>query len=208
MDTQPSSRRRGPRIFDRNEAIETAMRLFWRHGYEGVSISDLTSAIGIMPPSLYAAFGSKADLYREALDRYGTLRGALDGLVQAESLDEAVVGLFREAISAVTRSPTERGCMVSSGMLQCAPEHHALARDLAARRGAMRDAVAESLSRWLEPPAAATLAGYLIVVLQGLSVQARDGASRDELQRWADEAVSGIRARRLERPGLSLAFKD
>ena len=197
MDKKPGSRRGGPRIFDRDEAIETAMRLFWRHGYEGVSISDLTSAIGIVPPSLYAAFGSKAGLYREALDRYGTLPGALDGLAPAQSLDETVQGLFREAIRAVTLSPHERGCMVSSGMLQCAPEHDALARDLAARRGAMRNAIAETLSRWLEGPAADALAGYLVIVLQGLSVQARDGASREELERWADEAISGIQARRL-----------
>src|SRR5690606_6207018 len=67
-----------PWSFDRQDAIETAMRLFWRHGYEGVSISDLTKEIGVAPPSLYAAFGSKAGLYREALERYEANFGAID----------------------------------------------------------------------------------------------------------------------------------
>ena len=196
MDKQTRSRRGGPRTFDRDGAIETAMRLFWRHGYEGVSVSDLTAAIGIAPPSLYAAFGSKAGLYREALDRYATLPGALDGLAQAGSLDEAVAGLLRAGVQAVTDPLQERGCMVSSGMVQCAAEHRELASDLAERRRTIGDAIARGLSRWLDDAAAGALAGYLAVVLQGLSVQARDGASRQDLERVADEAIAGFRARR------------
>ncbi|WP_174278751.1 TetR/AcrR family transcriptional regulator [Sphingomonas bacterium] len=190
-------RRGGPRTFDRDSAVETAMTLFWRHGYEGVSISDLTDAIGVAPPSLYAAFGSKAGLYREALDRYATLPGALVGLGQAESLDMAVQGLLRAAVDGIVDPGLERGCMVSTGLLECAVEHGGLARDLAARRRAVRDAVAEALSRWLDPPKAEALAGYLCVVLQGLSVQARDGGSREDLEEMAGEAMAGIRARRL-----------
>lgn len=197
MEKQITRRRGGPRTFDRNSAVETAMILFWRHGYEGVSITDLTGAIGIAPPSLYAAFGSKAGLYREALDRYATRPGALVGLVQAESLDMAVGGLLRAAIDAAIDPLLERGCMVSTGLLACAVEHGELARDLAARRRAVRDAIAEALSRWLERPKAEALAGYLCVVLQGLSVQARDGGSREDLEGLADEALAGIRARRL-----------
>ena len=68
-----------PWSFDRNAAVETAMRLFWRHGYEGVSIGDLTKAIGVAPPSLYAAFGSKAGLYQQALTRYKETLGCLNG---------------------------------------------------------------------------------------------------------------------------------
>lgn len=99
------------------------MRLFWRHGYEGVSLNDLTTAIGIAPPSLYAAFGSKAQLYREALDRYGGIPGALLNLDAASTLDEVVATILRQGADAVTDPGGERGCMVSSGMLQCAEEH-------------------------------------------------------------------------------------
>lgn len=197
MAEQTRSRRGGPRTFDRNEAVETAMRLFWRYGYEGVSISDLTGAIGIAPPSLYAAFGSKAGLYREALDRYATLPGALDGLAQGRTLDDAVEGLLRAGVEAATDPRRERGCMVSTGMVQSAVEHGELARDLTERRRAIRDAIARGVSRWLDEPSAGALAGYLAVVLQGLSVQARDGATRRDLERVVDEVMAGLQARRL-----------
>ncbi|KJX90402.1 TetR/AcrR family transcriptional regulator [Agrobacterium fabrum] len=123
MDKQVKRRRGGPRTFNREEAIDIAMRLFWRHGYEGVSLNDLTTAIGIAPPSLYAAFGSKAQLYREALDRYGGIPGALLNLDAASTLDEVVATILRQGADAVTDPGGERGCMVSSGMLQCAEEH-------------------------------------------------------------------------------------
>ena len=199
MDKPVRSRRSGPRSFNRDEAIETAMRLFWRRGYEGVSVGDLTAAIGIAPPSLYSAFGSKAGLYREALDRYRSLPGALDGLAQAENLDEAVEKLLLGAIRAATASPSERGCMVSSGLVECAVENQAVANELVDRRRGIRDAIASTLERWVDRPTANALAGYLSAMMQGLSIQARDGASRDELERAADEAIAGMRARGLGR---------
>ena len=175
------------------------MRLFWRHGYEGVSVSDLTEAIGIAPPSLYAAFGSKAGLYREALDRYATLPGALDGLAQAKTLCEAVTWLLRAGVAAVTDPQGERGCMVSSGMVQCAAEHTRLAAELASRRYTNRAAIAKELVRWLDQADAGALASYLAAVLQGVSIQARDGASREDLLRVTEEAIAGVVARRLDR---------
>jgi AcrR family transcriptional regulator len=197
MDKQKKTRRGGPRTFNRDAAIETAMRLFWRHGYEGVSVSDLTKAIGVAPPSLYSAFGSKAGLYREALDRYGALPGALDGLADAKSVDAAVVGLFREGVRAAMGATGERGCMVSSGMIECASEHEDLAQDLVGRRDAIRDAIALALSRWLDGPTADALARYFAAVLQGISVQARDGASRAQLEGIAEEVIAGFRAKGL-----------
>ncbi len=195
MDKQVRSRRGGPRTFNREEAVETAMRLFWRRGYEGVSIGDLTTAIGIAPPSLYSAFGSKAGLYQEALDRYQSLPGALNGLTQAEHLEEAAETLLLDAVRAATASPSERGCMVSSGLVECAVENEGVARDLLDRRRRIRDAIALTLERWVDQPTAKTLASYLAAVMQGLSIQARDGASRDELEHVANEAIAGFRAR-------------
>lgn len=171
------------------------MRLFWRHGYEGVSVADLTSAIGIAPPSLYAAFGSKAGLYREALDLYAGLPGALDGMEGAETIGQAVTGLLNAAILAVTAE--DRGCMISTGLLEGATEHQDLARELGDRRRALRDRIADALSRWVERSEAERLAAYLSAVQQGMSVQARDGATAEELSRIADETVAGIVARRM-----------
>jgi len=189
MDKQVKRRRGGPRTFNREEAIDIAMRLFWRHGYEGVSLNDLTTAIGIAPPSLYAAFGSKAQLYREALDRYGGIPGALLNLDAASTLDEVVATILRQGADAVTDPRGERGCMVSSGMLQCAEEHAPLALTASKRRDAMRDAIAEALGRWLDPERSKSLGRFLVVVLQGMSVQARDGATRSELEEVIQEAL-------------------
>jgi len=171
------------------------MRLFWRHGYEGVSVADLTSAIGIAPPSLYAAFGSKAGLYREALDLYAGLPGALDGMEGAETLGQAVTGLLDAAIRAVTAE--DRGCMISTGLVEGATEQQDLARELGDRRRALRDRIADALTRWVERSEAERLAAYLSAVQQGMSVQARDGAAAEELSRIADETVAGIVARRM-----------
>jgi AcrR family transcriptional regulator len=194
MDKPRQRRSAGPRSFDRDQAIETAMRLFWRHGYEGVSVADLTGAIGIAPPSMYAAFGSKAGLYREALDLYAGLPGALDGMKGAETLEQAVTGLLDAAIRAVTAE--DRGCMISTGLIEGATEQQELARELGDRRRALRDRIADALSRWLERAEAERLAAYLSAVQQGMSVQARDGATSKELSRIADETVAGIVARR------------
>lgn len=197
---EPSRKPRGgrPRSFDRDAAVETAMRLFWRHGYEGVSVSDLTSAIGIAAPSLYAAFGSKAELFREALTRYEASQVPL-GLFRLEgaaTLKEAVGTLLEAGIEATTHPARERGCMISSGMLACHPANEALSRELSRRRDAAREAIASALRRWVDESEADPLARYLAAVMQGISVQARDGASAAELQMIVGEVVSGLRSRR------------
>ena len=193
MDKPRRRRSSGPRSFDRNEAVEIALRLFRRHGYEGVSIADLVGAIGIAPPSLYAAFGSKAGLYRETLDRYVALPGALAGLADAETLDQGVSGLLTAAIDAVLAG--ERGCMISTGLVEQALEHEKLARELAERRKVLRRGIAEGLECWIDRSDAERLAAYLLAIQQGLSVQARDGATKADLLVIRDEVVAGIAAR-------------
>lgn len=169
------------------------MRLFRRHGYGGVSIADLTGAIGIAPPSLYAAFGSKAGLYREALDRYAALPGALDGMAGAETLEQAVTGLLEAAIRAVVTE--ERGCMISTGLIEEAAEQQELARELTDRRRGLRTGIADRLGHWLGRAEAERLATYLLAVQQGIAVQARDGATENDLLSIRDEVMIGIAAR-------------
>ncbi|QRM46600.1 TetR/AcrR family transcriptional regulator [Rhizobium sp. BG4] len=194
MDKTIKRRRGGPRTFDRAQAVDTAMHLFWRHGYEGVSLNDLTEAIGVAPPSIYSAFGSKAGLYREALDHYFGLPGALKDLGEKETLAETVDTLFVRAIDAVVDPAGERGCMISSGMLQTAAEHSDLAKELADRRNEMRLAIAGTLQRWLPEDRASSVARYILAVLQGLSVQARDGGTREELEDVTKVASAGVQA--------------
>lgn len=196
---KPDAKSRGgrPWSFDRDEAIDAAMRLFWRHGYEGVSVGDLTKAIGIAPPSLYAAFGSKAGLYREALARYEESIGCLNmsRLGSATALAEAVRLLLDGAVRAVTHPDRERGCMISSGMVECHPEHAGLGSDLAMRRDAIRRKIAEALQPFANADELPRLARHLAAVMQGISIQARDGVSPAELQEIVEDVVAGVAAR-------------
>ncbi|WP_420959653.1 TetR/AcrR family transcriptional regulator [Brucella sp. IR073] len=199
MEQDAKSRGGRPWSFDRDKAVEIAMRLFWRHGYEGVSVGDLTKAIGIAPPSLYAAFGSKAGLYREALGRYEETLGLLKvpAIAAAKTLGEAVRLLLEAAVRAVTDPEREPGCMISSGMVECQPDHAALAREAAERRAAMCERIAQALQPFAGKEELPRLARHLAAVMQGISIQARDGATREELQEIVEEVVSGLRARRL-----------
>lgn len=173
------------------------MRLFWRSGYEGVSMSDLTKEIGVAPPSLYAAFGSKAGLYMDALDLYEEKFGSLDlgSLKESHTLSQAVRTLLEGAVLAVTHPDRESGCMISSGMTAYHPDHATLARDAALRRNTMRGRIAMALAPFSGEAEATRLGRHLSAVLQGISVQARDGATSTELQEIVEDVVAGVEAR-------------
>jgi hypothetical protein len=110
-----------------------------------------------------------------------------------------VKSLLRSAVDAVTDPSGEGGCMISTGMIQCASEHADLASEHADRRRRMSDKIADTLTRWLDEGAANSLARYLTAVMQGLSIQARDGATRLDLELVVDEVVAGLRARERKR---------
>lgn len=180
------SRGRKP-TFDRHEALRVALELFWRHGYEGVSIADLCQAIGIAAPSLYHAFGSKADLYREAVRLYNASNLTPDDIAAASSARVAVQDVLERGVERVTQPDSPVGCMISSGMLMVGAENAGLAVELRSLRAEMREALELRVSRDVEAgvlpdttdPSA--LARFYATVLQGLSVQALDGATRAEL---------------------------
>jgi AcrR family transcriptional regulator len=183
-----------PRAFDEDKAVETAMHLFWRHGYEGVGMSELTKAIGVAPPSLYGVFGSKAGLYRRALERYSQEFNLVSrsAVQQAVSLTDAVRRLLIAAIDTVTSEEGERSCMVSSGMLCAHSDHHELISELAQLRDDIRMDIASVLAPWIEGPRLASTARHLAAVLQGFSIQARDGASREELLQTAEDIAGSF----------------
>ena len=185
-----------PRGFDRDTALDTAMRLFWRHGYEGVSFQQLTTTLGIAAPSLYAAFGNKAALYREALDRYAALRGASDlSFMDAASSLRDAVGLLLDGTARGLVDPAgEIGCMLNTGMLASHPDLADLARELTERRAAFRILLVEKLRLWLPSTEAERMARYVVAVMQGLAIQARDGYTLAELQGVAVDAVGAIGA--------------
>lgn len=185
-----------PRGFDREAALDTALHLFWQHGYDGVAIADLTAAIGIAAPSLYAAFGSKETLYRAALARYQQTGGAAGRLLPQEGTAyDAVAAALRRAVRAVTRPGQPRGCLVSGGLLACAPGTETIAREHRRLRAAMVTEFQRRITRGIQAgelprdTVAAALARFYVAVLQGLSVQARDGASARDLHQVAQRAL-------------------
>lgn len=186
-----------PRAFDRDDALQTAVRLFWRHGYEGTSLARLTSEMKITPPSFYAAFGSKEALYREAVGVYlrqhsNFVTRALSGNGPAR---EAVRIILADAAEAFSQPGMPRGCMIGSGNLQMTDEHAELGQLAAAVRTKTADMVRQRIARAVaegELPAgtdAQALAAYFASVIQGMSVQAIDGAPLELLKRIAEMAM-------------------
>lgn len=186
-----------PRAFDRDKALDAAMDLFWARGYETTSLADLTKALAIAPASFYAAFGSKERLFFEAVERYGVRYGALDQqeLAAARSARELVETLLLGAAEAFTVKGKPRGCMVISAATNCGPTSAAVETAMRRQRVAnveflekrMEQAVAEGeLPKGANPR---ILAKYVATVFQGMSVQARDGASRAELRAVAEVAL-------------------
>ena len=181
--------------FDREEAVETALNLFWRYGYEGVSIASLTQAIGIAAPSLYHAFGSKAGLYREVLRRYNRMNISTDEIAAAPTGLDAVRLALERGIAAVTRSDRPAGCMLSSGLLMTSADNAELAAELRAERAQLRTALECRIKRDIEANFleasvdAAGLAQFYASILQGISVQAIDGATQAELHAVMQNAL-------------------
>ncbi|MEV5429923.1 TetR/AcrR family transcriptional regulator [Streptomyces sp. NPDC052701] len=194
-----TSRPRGrgrPRSFDRATALEKALMAFWEHGYEATSVSDLTRVMDIGAPSLYAAFGDKRSLFEEAVREYGTRYGSF----AARALDEeataraAVERMLREAATAYTEPGHPHGCLVVHAAANCSdPE---VERSLRERRNANIAAIENRIRTDVAAgvlPAdtdAAALARHTGAMIQGMSQQARDGASREELQALAEIALA------------------
>ncbi|QCO06185.1 TetR/AcrR family transcriptional regulator [Azospirillum argentinense] len=200
----PTPRPRGrPRAFDRDEALAKAADTFWRLGYEGASIADLTAAMGITPQSLYAAFASKADLYREALEWYQATVGASTAAALEEG--DAVVALtrvLRDSARDFTRRDRPHGCMVSTAVLTCATENDPVARHVAGLRTATINLIRVRIERGISEGQlkgetnAASLARFVGAMIQGMSVQAQDGAPTEALSALADHAVAEIERHR------------
>ena len=185
-----------PREFDLDKALDKALQVFWRNGYEGSSIADLTEAMGINPPSLYAAFGNKEGLFRKAIDHYVQHRAAFwDQALAAPTARGTVERLLRETADFLTEECNPPGCLLVRGAMACSEAADAIRRELTARRCQGETLLRERLERARRegetPPVLdpADFARYIMTVLEGMSVRAADGASRQELHRVADMAL-------------------
>jgi AcrR family transcriptional regulator len=185
-----------PRAFDVEKALDRALRVFWRKGYEGTTLPDLTRAMGINRPSLYAAFGNKEALFRKVLDRYVEGPAAYVRAALKEPTARAVAErLLGGAIDLLTDRRNPGGCLMVQGALACGEVAESVRRELISRRVAGEVAVRQRFERALadgDLPAdsdPADLARYVVTVIRGMAVQAAGGASREELLRVVELAL-------------------
>jgi AcrR family transcriptional regulator len=185
-----------PREFDIEKALEAAMFLFWRHGYEGTSMAAISEAMGINMPSVYAAFGDKSALFNKALQRYLERPASyLPNALIAPTAREATERLFAGAINMVMHPKHPDGCLLVQGALVSGPDVDGVKQELAKRRASAELAVRRrfeqaindgDLSDTTDP---ARLARYVIAVIWGMSVQAAGGATRAHLKDIAEVAL-------------------
>lgn len=186
-----------PRAFDIDEALDRALRVFWQKGFEGASLPDLTAAMGINRPSLYAAFGNKEALFRKALDRYaeGPAAAALAALEEPKAFD-AMRLLLQRSVESLTCPDNPRGCLIVQGALSCGDAAADIKTELAQRRAATEAAIRARLERahaegdLPSHTSPADLARFIATLLQGLAVQAAGGAPRAELEAVVDLALA------------------
>lgn len=185
-----------PREFDIDQALDCAVRQFWEKGYEGTSLSDLTDAMGITRPSLYATFGNKEQLFLKVIERYSHDHVAYvrDAVAQSDVADVARY-LLRAAADAQTNPDYPHGCLEMHAALVSSADSQPIRQLLIQRRAAARTLLQERLAQAIAegdlPPDtnAADLARLLFAITQGMAVQAADGATRSELHRLADDAL-------------------
>ncbi|MBT2383394.1 TetR/AcrR family transcriptional regulator [Streptomyces sp. ISL-11] len=192
-----ASKRGRPRSFDREAALETATLAFWEHGYEATSVADLTRAMGIAPPSLYAAFGNKETLFAEVVDAYARTYGDFvrRALKEEPTARRAVARVLREAAYEYTAPGRPTGCLMLMAATNCTTASAEVEASLRTRRAATIAAierrVRDDIATGELPPdtSAAALARCAGAVMQGMSQQARDGATEEDLRGVAETAM-------------------
>ncbi|WP_458095899.1 TetR/AcrR family transcriptional regulator [Roseomonas sp. WA12] len=186
------------REFSVEKALDAAVCVFWRKGYEGTSYADLTEATGVERPSLYAAFGNKEALFRRALARYGEQYvGYVPEALGQPTAREVAAHFLRGAVELTTRFPDRTGCFGVNGALAGSDESEPIRQALIAYRATGEAALRERFERGKaegdlpETASSETLAALVTAVAHGLSVQAKAGSPREVLQAVAEQALAG-----------------
>jgi AcrR family transcriptional regulator len=206
-DSPGQTERPSRRQFDRTKALDTAMQLFWRHGYEATSMAMLLKAMGLTAPSLYVAFGNKEGLFREAVQRYGQIHGekVLAPLAADLPAREAIEQVLLSVAATVCSTKNPAGCLVSFAAINSADhasEPVTLLRELRLTVGRRIRERLERAVKERELPASTDterLAGFYHAIMGGIQLRSLDGASRAELEAIAHDAMEnwpGARAGR------------
>ena len=198
-EQEPSRSRGRPRSFDRDQALCAALRVFRERGYEGTSMADLQKALGgLSPPSIYAAFGSKEELFKEAASLYTSQgRARLARLLEdAPTTRAAIEAMLRASVLTMTEPDEPRGCLMVQGGLACSPSSEAVQRFLHEHRLETHRAITKRLKAGVaagDVPARAdisAIASFYTTLIHGIAVQAKDGSSRASLLATVDFAMA------------------
>ena len=198
----PARATRGrPRTFDLDRALDSALKVFWRKGYDGASLPDLTRAMGINRPSLYAAFGNKQSLFCAALNRYNQRHACyVQDALSAPTARAVAQRILRGAIDMQTNPRNPPGCLNVRGLLACpgSADSNAIRKQITAHHAATEKALTQRFHRAKQEgdlpnhASPADLTRFLSTILQGLSIQSANGASRPELLRIANVALQSF----------------
>jgi AcrR family transcriptional regulator len=185
-----------PREFDKDQALDTALRMFWRHGYEGTSISALAAAVGVTVPSLYLAFGNKESLFMQAVEHYGRYSAKLyEDAFRQKSARDIARGILLGEVDLVAGGDTPDGCLMVQSALATSPESEAVRQAMAKLRIEAEAEVAERFehaAREGDLPVGwspRALACYVMTITAGMAVQAKSGVSREDLLQVAEMAM-------------------
>lgn len=197
MECSASPSRGRPREFDPDEVLAAALRVFWQRGYEGASMAELTEAMGITKPSLYACFGNKEALFRAAFDLYEREKLCYtQTALEADTARGVAERLLRGALAAFCGEHDPQGCLGVISTVTCGAEAESIRTEVIARRASSEAALMRRLERAREEgdlPEHAdpeALANYLTTVLQGMSIKASAGACREALGRIVDTTLA------------------
>lgn len=187
-----------PRNFDRTDALDKALDLFWRHGYDNTSMADLSAAMALRPPSIYAAFGSKEGLFEEVVEHYSERvgKGIWGNLERFETAKDATRHLLVSTIETFSSPGNPHGCMIVLAAPQPDDEHSSVAQSLCKRRTGnmqvLKAIYADAIERGEIPHGANIdcMANYYVTVQHGITIQTRDGMNRDALFAVADAAMA------------------
>jgi len=190
-----------PRTFDREEALKKAMLIFWEKGFEGTTMADLIAAIGMKAPSVYAAFGNKDALFREAVELYkGQVeQGPLKALSESTSILDALASSLNESVKMLS-GPEASSCLIMAGAINCAPEHQEHVQHLrnlrAGYKGALRKRFAQAIEdgQLLEGTDPDELAEFYFGFIHGLALRAKDGSTKKELQSSCKFALKALKS--------------
>lgn len=194
----PKRGRGRPREFDRAEGLRKAMQAFWSLGYEATSMADLREALGIKQASLYAAYGSKEELFREAVALYQQTDGITTPRALAADVPtrDAIETMLQDAIDMFTEADAPRGCLLVLSTMNCAVENKGVQEHLSSLREQTLRGIKARLRRGqregdvAKAAPIAAIAAFYTTVLHGLSIQARDGATRKTLTQVVDCSMS------------------